>query len=132
MVSLADCVDSENQLTTFTIDGPSGTIVLKAPELGNSNNVLQSRIQRRNRANVLTVFKADYWPQSEPIKVRFSLTDDEKVALATFLSSNVGELFTLTDHESQVFTNCFLINLPEFEHINNCLYQVNLEFEQII
>jgi hypothetical protein len=123
------CLDTE---TTLILSGV-GSIVLKAPEFGNQNKVVHGRVQRRNRANILTVFRPDYWPQSEPLNYRFILTDTEKAALIVFLKDNVGELITVTDHENQVYIDCFLVNTPvEFTHLNNCLFQTELEFEQML
>ncbi len=78
------------------------TVLLKAPELDNVDQVSATRINRETRGGELNIFADPIWPEVHTLKVSFNgLTTVEASDLQTFIYAHLGKDILLTDWEGR-------------------------------
>lgn len=96
---------SEPTLTpsdTITLECNSDTLDLPAPLMGDREELLITRIQRRTRGGDLKTFSDEDWAKVRTFRYKFDSLDYTKVLEAyTFMANHLGLQMRLTDHEGR-------------------------------
>ena len=111
---------------------PTTTLVLRNPELNNSERFQFARINRTTRGGDLKIFSDSTWPKQESLKVQIeSLTTAQKDSLVTFFEDFIGLEIGLLDDEDRQWKG--LITQPDADitdvNGDGCTYAVIFEFE---
>lgn len=81
------------------------TVTLPSPTFGNIEELEKTRIQRKTRGGDLITYADSTWLTRKTFKMQFdNLSDALRSALETFISDNLGQPVTMTDHEDRVWT----------------------------
>jgi hypothetical protein len=96
-------------VNTFIVSYGGDTVTLPAPMLTNRESLDKYRISRKTRGGDLKLLVDSTWPDVHVWSMRFEDLDvtlkDEFVA---FLKSSLGQVVTITDHESRGWTGIIL------------------------
>lgn len=88
-----------NQTLSVTLNGV-GSVILPAPEFGNTESYGQTRIMRETRGGELIVFRDSIWPDETDLVMKFSyLTQNQVRMLKVFALANLGQRVSFTDFE---------------------------------
>ena len=93
-------------MATVLSQASSGlTITLPSPDFNNDEKMEFDRINRRTRGGDLVVFRDPEWTHTITLDLKFSWMTQARVhALLAFLKATLGQVITLTDWESYVWT----------------------------
>lgn len=84
-------------------------LLLPNPQMGNSQRITKSRIQRETRGGTLIVYSDPVWPKFDALVVTISfLTATQKEALLTFVSTHLGQNVKLIDWENREWVGIVL------------------------
>lgn len=135
-----DAVDIYNITVPLLIDPipivlsyGSTSVVLKIPELGDSDKIDVRRVQEQTRGGDLIIFRDPIWSITETLKFKFvNLTRNRSQDLLAFFRDTIGLSVQLTDHQGVLWNG--IITTPEADVIcindNNCgSYEVEFEFQ---
>jgi hypothetical protein len=83
-----------------TLATGAGSVVLPAPEFGNTEALSQTRVSRQSRGGTYIVARPPYWPTSDEFTLQFKFVSRAAAdRLQDLLARTVGTLVTYTDHE---------------------------------
>lgn len=86
------------------IYSPSLGITLPAPDFGNTDDIDQTRINRKTRGGTLIIYRDSMWPTVDRFSLHWTgLKKNEMDALLDFLKATIGKIFTYTDFESNTW-----------------------------
>lgn len=89
---------------TVILSTPAGTIVLPAPDFGNTEGLGQTRVQRNTRGGTFVIYRPAYWPTTDEFDLTFSyLSQAQADRLRALVAASVGRLCTYRDHEGRVW-----------------------------
>lgn len=104
------------------------TVVIRNPELSNSESYDSRKIFRRNRGFEPIVYRDCDWPTDEVHTVDFiALRRNEIEELQTFLRSSLGQRINWTTHENRKFFGIVLNPDTAFEFVRKDWYNVSLQ-----
>ncbi len=117
---------------TWPFVAPTTTLVLRNPELNNSERLQFARINRTTRGGDLKIFSDPTWPKQESLKVQIeALTSAQKDSLVSFFEDNIGLEIGLLDDENRQWKG--IITQPDADITDvrgdGCSYSVIFEFE---
>jgi hypothetical protein len=117
----------------FVTFNKSGDIItLHAPDYSDVHDMDYRKVNIRNRANLLILFRPDYWPKSEIFNLTFSnLTNGIKDGLESFYYHYLGAMMTYTDIKDVSYSGFITSQEMAFEEENNCSWKANLIFEVV-
>lgn len=100
-----------------TLSGGPLSLILPAPDFGNTESVGETRIQRQTRGGDFIVWRDAMWPIEREFEMTFSFLSASQVSkLQSFVAKTCGQLISFTDHYGLVF-RC-VITSPEVEVSN--------------
>ncbi len=117
---------------THPFVSPTTTLVLRNPELNNSERFQFARINRTTRGGDLKIFSDSAWPKQETLKVQIeALTTAQKDSLGSFFEDNIGLEVGLLDDEDRQWKGIITQPDADFTDVsgNGCTYSVIFEFE---
>lgn len=117
---------------TYPFEDPTTTIVLRNPELNNSERFQFARINRTTRGGDLKIFSDPTWPKQETLKIHIeSLTSAQKDSLQSFFEDNLGLEIGLLDDENRQWKGIITQPDADFTDVrgDGCTYAVIFEFE---
>lgn len=128
----APALGSATLTLTWPFVSPTTTLVLRNPQLNNSERFQFARINRTTRGGDLTVFADPTWPKQETLKVQIeSLTSAQKDSLQSFFEDNIGLEIGLLDDENKQWKGIITQPDADFTDVSGdgCTYAVIFEFE---
>ncbi len=128
----APALGSATLTLTHPFISPTTTLVLRNPELNNSERFQFARINRTSRGGDLKIFSDPTWPKQETLKVQIeALTTAQKDSLQSFFEDNIGLEIGLLDDENKQWKGIITQPDADFTDVGGggCTYSVIFEFE---
>ena len=108
--SLVSLGDGLGVTLSYPTTSPTHSVTLPSPVMGNVEEFLKMRIQRKTRGGKLITYTAPSWPTSETFRMSFdTLSDTQRDDFVTLVEQSFGKPIKLVDHEGRDW-NLLLIN----------------------
>lgn len=108
-------------------------IVLPRPDLGDSDSLEHTRVNRRNRGNELQLFRESYWPKTEILKMKFSnMTVQEKDSLVAFMKVTTALPVQMTDYDGNLWNGIVIEPVQIQEELRECGFAAEVQFQGVL
>lgn len=95
--------------TKVTFTYGSFTFQVRKPDFDNSTSLEFSRVNRRTRGGDLVIYRDDIWPESETLKMSFTLlSESEKSLFQDLFQMSLGNLVRYDDYWGQAWSGIIL------------------------
>ena len=115
---------------SWPFTSPTLTVNLRNPEFDNKEIFEHQRINRKSRSGTLDIYRDTAWPSVQKLDYTFAfLSDEQRVALLTFLDTALGQEIRIIDFESRQWKALCLTAPAELADAGPDRHHVTLQFE---
>jgi hypothetical protein len=123
------------QLLTISLHSKTNgnTVILRAPNFGNKDDLTVTRTNVRSLGNEVIVFGVKYWNKNIITEYHFdTLTYQEVKNLQKFVIDNLGLLITITDHENNHIDGIITTGDLTYQQDSYCSYSTSFSFQKYL
>ncbi len=119
--------------STVTYEQGANTLVLKAPAIGDFEDITYQRIIRETSGGTLKNFRQSTWPKTRTLNYAFDNLDCGQIdTIQTFLKATIGLQVTLTDYWGRTWLGVITNPDTQYQETSRTTRTITIVFQGVL